>query len=184
MISNLKNLRPINIKDIGKVKLSNNLVKLALSRDTDNPDSVNLYYHLLAAVAHKAAEKVNQETNFSSAASEILNNGALVQVYTKARQGKENWTLDEFTTVYPGKSIKGVYFSAGKTYYSTGIKGNFTFKIDKGSGVSKDDSSKAAKQMAKDEDDFLDVAKDISMGRKSSTKDKPTVGDVGRKRRK
>lgn len=184
MISNLKNLRPINIKDIGKVKLSNNLVKLALSRATDNPDSVNLYYHLLAAVAHKAAEKVNQETNFSSAASEILNNGALVQVYTKARQGKENWTLDEFTTVYPGKSIKGVYFSAGKTYYSTGIKGNFTFKIDKGSGVSKDDSSKTTKQMAKDEDDFLDVAKDISMGRKSSTKDKPTVGDVGRKRRK
>ena len=29
--------------------------------------------------------------------------------------------------------------SAGKTYYSTGIKGNFTFKIDKGTGVPKDD---------------------------------------------
>jgi len=47
--------------------------------------------------------------------------------------------LQEFNTVYPGKSIKGVYLSAGKTYYSTGIKGNYTFKIDKGSGKPKDD---------------------------------------------
>ena len=32
--------------------------------------------------------------------------------------------------------------SAGTTYYSTEIKGNYTFKIDKGSGVSKDEEEK------------------------------------------
>jgi len=132
LVRNLKKEAPINLTDIEELDLPDNLVELALNRSTDNPGKVSLYYHLLAAIAHKAAIEVNDNTDFSKAASDILNNGALVQVYTKARQGKDNWTLDEFNTVYPGKSIKGVYFSAGKTYYSTGIKGNFTFKIDKG----------------------------------------------------
>jgi hypothetical protein len=68
----------------------------------------------------------------------------LVQVYTKASEGKGKWTLQEFNTVYPGESIKGVYLSSGKTYYSTGIKGNYTFKIDKGSGKPKDEQEVSA----------------------------------------
>ncbi len=138
-ISELKNVGPVNLTHIATMGLSKNLQKLANNRGTDNPDSVNLYYHLIAAVAHKAADEVNKHTNFSKAAAEILNNGALVQVYTKAKENKDSWTLGEFTTVYPGDSIKGVYLSAGKTYYSTAIKGNFTFKIDKGTGVPKDE---------------------------------------------
>jgi hypothetical protein len=137
-INELKNVGPVNLTHIATMGLSKNLQKLANGRGTDNPDSVNLYYHLIAAVAHKAADEVNKHTNFSKAAAEILNNGALVQVYTKAKENKDSWTLGEFTTVYPGDSIRGVYLSAGKTYYSTAIKGNFTFKIDKGSGVSDD----------------------------------------------
>ena len=92
----------------------------------------------MAAVASKAAAEVNEKTNFSSAAADILNNGALVQIYTKATSGSTTWTLQEFDTIYPGKSIKGVYLSSDKTYYSTNIKGNYTFKIDKGSGIAKD----------------------------------------------
>jgi hypothetical protein len=181
-IVKLKNYPPIDMKNINSLKLSKNLVKLAMSRVPDTPSKVNLYYHLMAVVAHKAAEKVNSETNFSSAAAEILNNGALVQVYTKARQGKDNWTLDEFQTVYPGKTIQGVYFSAGKTYYSTGIKGNFTFKIDKGQG---DKTDKEAETLDPTDDDFIDKATDISLGRKTSTDKKPSkIGDVGRQKRK
>jgi hypothetical protein len=138
-INELKNVGPINLTHIATMGMSKNLQKLANGRGTDNPDSVNLFYHLVAAVAHKAADEVNKHTNFSKAAAEILNNGALVQVYTKAKENKDSWTLGEFTTVYPGDSIKGVYLSAGKTYYSTAIKGNFTFKIDKGTGVPKDE---------------------------------------------
>ena len=138
-INELKNVGPINLTHIATMGMSKNLQKLANGRGTDNPDSVNLFYHLVAAVAHKAADEVNKHTNFSKAAAEILNNGALVQVYTKAKENKDSWTLGEFTTVYPGDSIKGVYLSAGKTSYSTAIKGNFTFKIDKGTGVPKDE---------------------------------------------
>jgi hypothetical protein len=139
MIKAFKKLSPVSLDNLGQLGLSENLTKLAQSRNTDDPDNVNLFYHLMAAVAHKAAEEVNDKTKFSSAAADILNNGALVQMYTKANEGKGKWTLQEFNTVYPGTSIKGVYLSAGKTYYSTGIKGNYTFKIDKGSGKPKDD---------------------------------------------
>ena len=147
MIRAFKKIGPVSMDNLGQLGLSKNLLKLAQGRKTDDPDNVNLYYHLMAAVAHKAAEEVNDKTKFSVAAADILNNGALVQVYTKASEGKGQWTLQEFNTVYPGESIKGVYLSAGKTYYSTGIKGNYTFKIDKGSGKPKDEEEVSAPEI-------------------------------------
>ena len=167
MIRAFKKLSPVSMDNLGQLGLSKNLLKLAQGRKTDDPDNVNLYYHLMAAVAHKAAEEVNDKTKFSVAAADILNNGALVQVYTKASEGKGQWTLQEFNTVYPGESIKGVYLSAGKTYYSTGIKGNYTFKIDKGSGKPKDDEEVSAPEIrAKREknagrDELATAARDI-----------------------
>lgn len=136
-IRKLRNLKPIDLADIEKMNLGDTLTQLALRRKTETPESTNLFYHLMAAVASKAADKVNRETNFSNAAADILNNGALIQVYTKMKEGKETWTLQSFDTVFPGESIKGVFLTAGKTYYSTGIKGNFTFRIDKGAGIDK-----------------------------------------------
>ena len=167
-IEGLKGLGPVNLEHIGTMGLSKNLQKLAKERGTDNPDNVNLYYHLIAAVAHKAADAVNKKTNFSKAAAEILNNGALVQVYTKAKENKDTWTLGEFDTVYPGQSIKGVYLSAGKTYYSTAIKGNYTFKIDKGTGVSQDDEGEEGSQVGREKrtPDLATAAKQIVGGQK------------------
>jgi hypothetical protein len=167
MIRAFKKIGPVSMDNIEQLGLSENLLKLAQKRRTDDPENVNLYYHLMAVVAHQAAKEVNDKTKFSAAAADILNNGALVQVYTKASEGKGKWTLQEFNTVYPGESIKGVYLSSGKTYYSTGIKGNYTFKIDKGSGKPKDDEevstptirSKREKNAGKDE--LTTSAKDI-----------------------
>jgi hypothetical protein len=183
-IKNLKNHKPINLENIKELKLGKNLEKLALNRETNDPKNTNMYYHLIAAIAHKAAIKVNDETNFSKAASDILNNGALVQVYTKAKQSPSTWTLNSFDTVYPGESIKGVFFSAGKTYYSTAIKGNFTFKIDKGSGKPKEDDEEKTTAITKSASKPLaKAAKAIIEPRHK--KKKPTVEpNVGRSKRK
>ena len=178
-------LKPINLDDIEKMNLGDNLTKLAKGRDTENPESVNLYYHLLASVATLAAIEVNDKTDFSDAAADILNNGALVQVYTKAKQEKDNWVLQSFDTVYPGESIKGVYLSASKNYFSTGIKGNFTFKIDKGKGVkdieAKDDSDKTSEKSV----DLAKAAKELTgaIGKPISMKPEKKKG-VGREKRK
>jgi hypothetical protein len=109
--------------------LSPKLKKLFKERTAADPARSSAYYHMIAAIAHKVAEWVNTKTNFSDAAADILNNGALVQVYTQAVEKEYEWVLKSFTAKYPGKATTGVLFSAAKGYYSTDIKGNFTFKI-------------------------------------------------------
>lgn len=145
VIKSLKGQARIPLRAVNNLGFSKKLKSLILERNTDDPENVNLYFHALAAVAHKVAEHVNDKTTFGDAASEILNNGALVQVYTIARESGDNWTIENFKTVYPSDTVTGVKFSASKTYYSTGIKGNFTFKILKNNAKDvKDDTDEIA----------------------------------------
>jgi hypothetical protein len=187
MVASLRNAPLINLKNIDNLKLTPKLKKLALKRDTNDPKNVNIYYHLLAAIAHDAAEKVNKETDFSKAAADILNNGALIQVYTKAKESKGEWVLEDFETVYPSENIKGVWLSAGKTYYSTGIKGNFTFKIDKTSDKSKgkEPNEDPVVTTTTPAVDLAKAAKSIVTKKLLKPKARPTATpDVGREKRK
>jgi hypothetical protein len=177
-ILKLRTAKPINLNNIDNMNLGDNLTKLAKGRDTDNPKSVNLFYHLLASVASLAAKEVNEQSDFSKAASDILNNGALVQVYTKAKQGKDQWVLQSFDTVYPGESIKGVYLSASKNYFSTGIKGNFTFKIDRGAGM-KDASAGQPKKFVSKDVDLAKAAKQIEKGAKDKNVGRALRNNIG-----
>jgi hypothetical protein len=167
-IKSLRGQAPMNLDDIDSLGISSTLKRLATDRNTKTPQNTDLYFHILAEVAEQAAKVVNEKTNFSKAATDLLNNGALVQVYTKAKQGKNEWILEEFNTVYPSDNIKGVYLSASKTYYSTDIKGNFTFKIDKGSGVPKDEP-----------DVQVDVPSEIDV-EKNKKKSRAAVTDIFR----
>lgn len=187
-IKKLRNMAPINLNKIDTMNISDNLKKLAKERETDTPERTNLFYHLLASVAHLAAIKVNDDTDFSKAASDILNNGALVQVYTKAKQTDKEWTLENFDTVYPGKSIRGVYLSAGKNYFSTGIKGNFTFKIDRSGTKPKEEENKeellTVAQPVAGEKEFLKTAKKLTKGVAKPISMAPKDLGVGRQKQK
>ena len=59
-----------------------------------------------------------------------------------------------------------MFLDAGKTYYSTGIKGNFTFKIDKGKGVPKDDQPKSQSNISRGKriSDLATAAKQVVAG--------------------
>jgi hypothetical protein len=72
---------------------------------------------------------VNKNTNFSSAASQILNNAALVQMYTDTKDSADTITITKLTAVYPSQTVTGVLLDASKVYFSTGGKGNYTFTI-------------------------------------------------------
>lgn len=111
------------------MKLSARLKKMLKEKPPKDISRVSMYYHAIATVAHKVADYINDNTDFGKAASAILNNGALIQVYTKATEKKGRWVLESFTTKWPSDTVTGVKFSADKPYYSTDIKGNFTFKI-------------------------------------------------------
>jgi hypothetical protein len=195
-IKSLRKFKPIplnSIKDVtvSGVKPSKNIINLALSRNTKNPNSVALYYHLMAAVAHKVADKINDSTNFSQAASEILNNGALVQMYTNAKQSGNKWILEGFKTVYPSKAVTGVVISAGKNYSSTDIKGNFTFKILRNGAKADPDPTETEQATDSTADvDLVKAAEKITSPTKSvlATKKKldlepePDLGRVKRKK--
>lgn len=186
-ILQLRTQRPINLDNIDNLNVSDNLKKLAKERETEDTENVNLFYHLIASVAHLVAKKVNDDTDFSEAAADILNNGALVQMYTDAKDKGSEWELKIFNTVYPGKSIEGVYLAAGKTYYSTGIKGNFTFRINKGGAKPSDEQEPKAtkKEKPKSDVEFEKGAKAIARGIREPFKKEPKSDTgVGREKRK
>lgn len=187
IIPTLRNKPPINFKDIDNLDvLTPKLKSLAKSRTTKNTSSVDLYYHLLASIAFKAADAVNEKTNFSKAAAEILNNGALVQIYTKASEGKDNWTLRSFDAVYPSQEIRGVYLEPSKSYFSTGVKGNFTFYIDRGMGKPKAPSNEeGTREEDLDSADLYSVASKITGETEpdfSKGKKEPKIGREKRKK--
>jgi hypothetical protein len=133
----VRDLRGLSPREI-EGRLSAKLKKMYSSRNTTDASKMIPFFHMLAAVAFEVADYINENTNFGPAAAAILNYGAFMQCYTNANQRGSNIVLDEFQFQYPSEAVTDVLLSADKTYYSTGNKGNFTFKILK-NGASEED---------------------------------------------
>lgn len=97
-------------------------------------DKINPFEHLLSAVAYKAADAVNADPDakFSDAACDILNNSALVQVYTKSKAKNGQISIDDFYSVWPSKTANVVKLEASKSYMSSQNKGKLVFSINGG----------------------------------------------------
>ncbi len=129
-VINLRGLAS-NTQILGSRLISKNLEKFYSQRNVSNPSKVIPFFHMLASIAYPLCDLINEKTNFSAGASEILNHGALIQMHTISSIDKENIVIKQFNTVYPSKAVTSVLLSAGKTYYSTDNKGNLTFVIKK-----------------------------------------------------
>jgi hypothetical protein len=130
----LKQVRPLPLDSFKDVSIrgkqpSKNLVKLAKERNTKEPMQVNFFYHLMASVAFKVADYVNNKTDFGKDTAVILNNSALIQVYTKVTARGQQWTLQKFGSKWPGSIFSPIALDPSKSYYSTGIKQKFTFDM-------------------------------------------------------
>lgn len=188
----VRNLRGLGPREV-EGKLSARLKKMYDSRSTTDASKMIPFYHMLAAVAFEVADYVNENTNFGAAAAAILNYGAFMQCYTNANQKGSNIVLDEFQFQYPSEAVTGVKLSADKTYYSTGNKGNFTFKILK-NGAAEDEVTMpddTVNATAEPEDDVekldrVTQKRFVGPGAKAasrSEKIKDTPDVLGRKRR-
>ena len=124
----IRNLPP-GSKVVGQKLLSKDLERRYESRKARDPAAVIPFYHIRAAIANEVADWVNNNTDFGQAASEILNWGAFIQVETYADLKGDQIELKPFRVIYPSVAVTNVELSADKTFYSTGSKGNFTFKI-------------------------------------------------------
>jgi hypothetical protein len=114
---------------IGQKLLSKNLEKKYAGRQARDPSAVIPFYHIRAVLANEVASWVNNNSNFGQVASQILNWGAFIQMETYATQSGNEIVLKPFEVIYPSAAVTNVELSAGKTFYSTGSKGNFTFII-------------------------------------------------------
>ncbi len=137
----LKNIGPTEQIDWGKHK---KLQKLYNDRVANDPTTMVPAEHMIAAIAYKVADYVNDNTNFSAAASEILNTSALVQMYTYVKETNQDFEIT-FRAEWPSTAVTGVKLSAGKTYMSTAKGGgNMVFKILKGGAKDVPDAEETA----------------------------------------
>jgi hypothetical protein len=126
LVMQLKNLGPND--DVSGI-LNKSLQALYDGRKARDMGRIIPIEHMIAAIAYKVADYVNENTNFGQAASTILNNSALVQMYTLTSDTKDTITITKLNAVYPSETVTGVLLDATKAYMSTQGKGNFTFKI-------------------------------------------------------
>lgn len=120
---------PAGTEVIGTGKLSSKLEKMYQERKARNPSEIIPFLHIRASIANQVATWVNENTNFGQAAADILNWGAFIQAYTWADQKGTDILLKPFDVIWPSQAVTNVLLSAEKTFYSTGSKGNFVFKI-------------------------------------------------------
>jgi hypothetical protein len=125
-------------KILGEKILSGRLEKLFRERSARDLNKIIPLDHMIAAVAYKVAEYVNKNTRFGQAAAEILNNSAVVQIYTNAKESADTITVQGFTAVYPSETFTGVLLDPTKVYYSTGNNGKYTFTILKNGAQAED----------------------------------------------
>ena len=163
-VLNLKNYGPQD-KIIGTGILSKKLEGMYEGRKSKDPGRIIPIEHMIAAIAYPVADYVNKNTNFGQAAAEILNNAALVQMYTDTSVSGDTITITKLTAVYPSQTVTGVMLDASKVYFSTGGKGNYTFTILKNGAKPSDvnpmdgvDSLEAEPSVDISEPEELDVA--------------------------
>lgn len=101
------------------------------SYETTKPEGWNYGYWLLAALAKKVSEKINNDKNFGKAFVAFLNNSNIIQIYAKASAKGNDVVFNAFDAIYPAKFDGKVRIESGKTYSASGIKGRFTFSFNK-----------------------------------------------------
>lgn len=135
LIMKLKGMGPND--DVTQV-LNERLMKLYNSRNAKDMSLIIPIEHMISAVAYTVADYVNSNTRFGEAASTILNNSALVQMYTSTKESKDSITITKLEAVYPSETVTGVLLIASKSYMSTQGKGNYTFKVLKNGAKASD----------------------------------------------
>ena len=182
-VKELKGLGPDD--DVMSVLKSDKLQELYNGRKARDMTRIIPIEHMLSAIAYPICDIVNDDTNFSEAASDILNHSALVQMYTLSTNTEDTINVKPFQCVYPSKTVSGVLMSAAKSYMSTQGKGNLVFKVLKNGAT--DEETEIA-DISTDIPDNQPVKKAEPGTQTSDVKAQPRGGDLdskalGRERR-
>jgi len=114
---NIKEL-PVDMEDMAS----------SVNANIDNAN-YNAGYHILSVVARDVSDKINERGTFGDMVRGVLNNSTMVQLHLKVKSRGEDLAIKEFLVKYPPKFEGTIKLDSKKNYYSTGIKGKYTFKI-------------------------------------------------------
>jgi hypothetical protein len=116
------------IKDKNPIPISLQKVAQLYSADTERIE-YNSGYHLLAAVAHNVSKIINERKSFPDTIRAIMNKSSLVQLHMKVQSKGDSLAIRTFELKYPPRFDKKISLSAHKTYFASGSKGKYTFKL-------------------------------------------------------
>lgn len=168
---------------IGAKIISKNLENMYQSRKAKDMSRIIPLEHMLAAIAYKVADYVNENTEFGKAASDILNHGALVQMYTEANEVGDTIVIKGFRAVYPSQTVTGVELDASKSYMSTQGKGNYVFNILKNGATAKDIPQEPSSEETADRASDIDQKIQDIAQRTSASDIRPTRDEQPRAKR-
>jgi len=141
------NLKNMNL-DLGDTPIGKNIISAKLEEWYNNylknwKKPVVPIHTMMLIIAFKVTKHVNENTNFSASASDILNNSALIQVYNDVIPSDKDFLIRGMHAVYPSQAVTGVKLTTEKAYWTTGAQGNMTFHIlynGESGGVSSSDA--------------------------------------------
>lgn len=84
---------------------------------------------MITVLAYEVAKKINSMPEFSKAATDILNYGALIQMYSSVKETQDTIILQGFKAVYPSQAVSGAILGCKAYGNNYKPKGKFTFKI-------------------------------------------------------
>jgi hypothetical protein len=99
---------------------------MRMKESVSNP-LFNTGFAILSIIADMVADHVNENTSFPKDSVDILNASAMMQVYCDMTVKGSDAVVTGFRSLYPPRFQGRVLLSSGKSFMSTGNKGNFTF---------------------------------------------------------
>lgn len=129
-VNNLRNMKlELGDTPVGKNILSSKLEEWYTEYLKNWKKPVVPIHTMMLIIAFKVTKWVNEKSNFSAGASDILNHSALIQIYNDVVPSDKDFIIRGMNAVYPSNAVTGVKLTTEKAYWTTGAQGNMTFQI-------------------------------------------------------
>jgi hypothetical protein len=130
-----------------------------------NKPAYSLGYHILAGLARRVVNIINQDPEFGRACLTFINMSPIIQLHLQSQVNGDDVAVTGFTSKYPPNFEGSILLGAGKSYYSTGVNGRCAFGYEPFQKKSKGKASKATPQDSITESSREKRSTNISSGR-------------------
>jgi hypothetical protein len=113
----------------------------------ENKPAYSLGYHILAGLARRVVNIINQDPEFGRACLTFINMSPIIQLHLQSQVNGDDVAVTGFTSKYPPNFEGSILLDAGKSYYSTGVNGRCAFGYEP---FQKKSKGKASKSMSED----------------------------------